>query len=240
MRGNSPVYSSNYRLSLQNTSFVDTVHWHFVIFFNFSIIISNLKEYNSVFNLQRTYFTNTSFQSLYFVAWCFFVTIFFDMYLEWYLYLICRLSISTIWIDFQMKKSKNHESLSKFMRYSSDSNRCSNKKMKKSWVPFECSLYEFFLNLLYDLQIFVLILRLLWVLESRLCFLFVTNLAMKNSVNVEIRMKTMCDHAAQKINNQIDNFWLFFRCVLKAIFDVLHLTIFDDTNKSFVSSMMYF
>ena len=61
---------------------------------------------------------------------------------------------------------------------------------------------------------------------------------MKNPANVESRKETMCDHAAQKICDRIDVFSMFFRCVLKAVFDALHLTVFDDTNESFVSSMM--
>ena len=48
----------------------------------------------------------------------------------------------------------------------------------------------------------------------------------------------MCDHAAQKICDRIDDISMFFRCVLEAVFDALHLTVFDDTNESFVSSMM--
>ena len=42
----------------------------------------------------------------------------------------------------------------------------------------------------------------------------------------------------QKICDRIDNISMLFRYVLEAVFDVLHLIVFDDTNKSFVSSMM--
>ena len=31
---------------------------------------------------------------------------------------------------------------------------------------------------------------------------------------------------------------MLFSCVLEAVFDALYLTVFDDANKSFVSSMM--
>ena len=39
-------------------------------------------------------------------------------------------------------------------------------------------------------------------------------------------------------SNRIDDIRLFFRCVLEAVFDALHLTVFDDANESFVSSIM--
>ena len=63
----------------------------------------------------------------------------------------------------------------------------------------------------------------------------------ENSANVENRKKriiSMCDHAAQKICDRIDDISMFFRCVLETVSDALHLAVFDDTNESFVSSMM--
>ena len=75
-------------------------------------------------------------------------------------------------------------------------------------------------------------------LESRLCSLFVLGLAVKNSASVEIRIETICDHAAQKICDRIDDIRLFFRCVLEAVPDALLLAVFDGTNGPFVPSMM--
>ena len=129
----------------------------FFVFFISSLSVCNLKDYDIVLNLQRTHFTNTPIQSLYFAAWWFPVAVFPDIYPGWCLYLACRPPISTIsnrppngkskkpWIPIKIPSIQ--------ARYSSDSNRPPNEKMGKPWAPIECSLYELFSGLLCDLQI---------------------------------------------------------------------------------------
>ena len=73
----------------------------------------------------------------------------------------------------------------------------------------------------------------------RLCSLSVSELAVKNSASVKIRIETVCDHAAQKIYDQIDDFSIEFRCVLEAVPDALYLAVFDNANKLFVPPMMH-
>ena len=60
---------------------------------------------------------------------------------------------------------------------------------------------------------------------------------MKNSASVEIRIGAVYDYAAQKIYDRIDDFRLFFRCVLEAVSNMLYLAIFNNTNELFVLSI---
>ena len=137
-----------------------------------------------------------------------FLWLFFDIYFEWCLYLICRTSISTI------RNRPSNEKCKKIMclyqipsiqtRYCSDLNRPSNEKMKKSWIFIECFLYELFSNFLCDLQISVS------TLKSRVCSLFVSSLAMKNSANVENRKETNWYAITQRRRYVIESIFRWF------------------------------
>ena len=84
-----------------------------------------------------------------------------------------------------------------------------------------------------------LAIRLVWALEPRLCSLFVPGLAVESSASAETRKRARCcDHAAQKIYDQID-IRLFFRYVLEAVPDALYLAVFNDANELFVLPMMH-
>ena len=148
--------------------------------FFFSLSVCNLKNYNIVFSLQRTHFTNVFIQRLKVIAFVVSVTFCFR-------YILRVMSLSSLQIFYINDSNRpSNEKCKKIMglyqipsiqaRYNSDSNRSSNEKMRKSWIFIECSLYKLFSDLLCDLQIFVI-------------FNFKTSLSLRASFVLFIRIE---------------------------------------------------
>ena len=83
-----------------------------MIFFIFSLSVCNLKNYNIVFNLQRTHFTYVFIQRLKIIAFVVSVTFF--------RYILRVMLLSDLQVP-----------------YINDLNRPSNEKSKKSWAPIK-------------------------------------------------------------------------------------------------------
>ena len=172
-----------------------------MLFFS-SISVCNLKDYDTVLNLQRTKIShNAPVQRLKITAFVVPVTVF------RYIPRVVLLSgLQALYIN--------------------DSNRPPNK-MKQSWAPFKSPQFRpdivairigprmekwkimspYRMPPIWALSrppmrpagpVF-LTLRPGWALGPRLCSLSVSGLAVENSASVETRIKTVCDHAAQKI-----------------------------------------